>query len=47
MANFEEFSQFVCEQVELATDPIFSEEGVSKASLKDKDDGRPRFPKRV
>ena len=49
MANFEEFSQFVCEQAELATDPIFSEEGVSKISLEDKDNynGKSRLPKRV
>ncbi len=47
MANFEEFSQLVCEQAELATDPIFSEEGVSKVSLEDKGNynGKARLPK--
>jgi len=37
IANFEEFSQFVREQAELATDPVFSEESVSKLSLEEKE----------
>ncbi|XP_031549017.1 uncharacterized protein LOC116286605 [Actinia tenebrosa] len=52
MADFEEFTQFVREQAELATDPVFSEEGVTKLPLEDKDKPtRPTFgrrpPKRV
>jgi len=31
IADFDEFSQFVCEQAELATAPVFSEENVIKA----------------
>ena len=37
IADFEEFSQFVREQAELATDPVFSEENVSKSHHLDKD----------
>ena len=37
IADFEEFSQFVREQAELATDPVFSEESVSKLPLGEKD----------
>ena len=38
-ADFEEFSQFVREQAELATDPVFSEEIVSKPHHDEKDKG--------
>ena len=37
IADFEEFSQFVREQAELATDPVFSEENVSKPHHDEKD----------
>ena len=37
IADFEEFSQFVREQAELATDPVFSEENVSKPHHVDRD----------
>ena len=49
MANFEEFSQFVCEQAEFANDPVFSEEGVSIKSVEDKYsyNGKPRLTRRV
>ena len=47
IADFEEFSQFVREQAELATDPVFSEESVSKPQNDDKDKGtRVRFRRR-
>lgn len=46
MANFQEFSQFVCEQAELATDPVFSEE-IEKIPLEDKDKAKSKFPGRV
>ena len=39
IADFEEFSQFVREQAELATDPVFSEENVSKPHHDEKDKG--------
>ena len=37
IADFEEFSQFVREQAELATDPVFSEENVCKPHHDEKD----------
>ena len=37
IADFEEFSQFVREQAELATDPVFSEESVIKPHQDEKD----------
>ena len=39
IADFEEFSQFVREQAELAIDPVFSEENVSKPHRDEKDKG--------
>ena len=39
IADFEEFSQFVREQAELATDPVFSEESVSKPREDEKGKG--------
>ena len=39
IADFEEFSHFVREQAELATDPVFSEENVSKPHHDEKDKG--------
>ena len=39
VADFEEFSQFVREQAELVTDPVFSEENVSKPHNDEKDKG--------
>ena len=39
IADFEEFSQFVREQAELATDPVFFEENVSKPHHDEKDKG--------
>ena len=39
IADFEEFSQFVREQAELATDPVFSEENVTKPFHDEKDKG--------
>ena len=39
IADFEEFSQFVRKQAELATDPVFSEENVSKPHHDEKDKG--------
>ena len=44
IADFDEISQFVREQAELATDPVFSEESVSKPQNDHKDKGtRVRF----
>ena len=37
IADFEEFSQFVLEQAELATHPVFSEENVCKTHHYEKD----------
>ena len=42
IADFEEFTQFVREQAELATDPVFSEESVTKLSLEERE--RPIHP---
>ena len=39
IADFEEFSQFVREQAELASDPVFSEENVTKPHHDEKDKG--------
>ena len=39
IADFEEFSQFVRKQAELATDPVFSEENVTKPHHDEKDKG--------
>ena len=39
IADFEEFSQFVHEQAELATDPVFSEENLTKPRYNEKDKG--------
>ena len=39
IADFEEFSQFVRKQAELATDPVFSEENVTKSQHDEKDKG--------
>ena len=39
IADFEEFSQFVREQADLATDPVFSEQCVSKPNHDEKDRG--------
>ena len=39
IADFEEFSQFVREQAEQATDPVFSEESVSKPREDEKGKG--------
>ena len=39
IADFEEFSQFVHEQAELATDPVFSKENVTKPHHDEKDKG--------
>ena len=39
IADFEELSQFVREQAELATDPVFSEENVTKPHHDEKDKG--------
>ena len=39
IADFEEFSQFVREQADLATDPVFSEQYVSKPNHDEKDRG--------
>ena len=48
MANFEEFSQFVCKQAESANDTVFSEERTRRVPLNYKDNGheKNRFPKR-
>ena len=39
IADFQEFSQFVREQPDLATDPVFSEQCVSKPNHDEKDRG--------
>ena len=39
IADFDEFSQFVREQAELATDPLFSVESVTKPHHDEKDKG--------
>ena len=39
IADFEEFSQFVHEQAKLATDPVISEENVTKRHHDEKDKG--------
>ena len=49
MAHFEEFVDFVREQADLATDPVFSDESVSKLPTESKDKVfvQPRFARRM
>lgn len=49
MANFQEFAEFVREQADLATDPVFSDGIMNSVTTEDKGKAitQPRFSRRV